>query len=151
MDETKEKTKKSEPKVVVFGNEVGEPDDECCNEDHNGRHFHFHRHYHHGSLAFGLIFILLGLWLLSANFGILPPNVWYQVSRLWPMVIVLIGFDILIGRSFISELIYSILGIFIALTIAGIVLIHTSPSFLRSMPPNVINYLYSINNYLQIK
>lgn len=151
-EKTKDKKEKKEPKVVVFGNEVGENEnDECCSDEKFGRHFHYHKHRHHGSLAFGLLFILIGLWFLSANLGILPPDVWYQVSRLWPILIVLIGFDILIGHSFISDIIYSLVGILIALTIAGIVIIHTSPQALNGMPSNITNYLYSINNYLQIR
>jgi hypothetical protein len=48
----------------------------------------------------------LGFVFLLANLGILTVDIWQLVLRLWPLLLVAIGFDILIGRrSWIASLI----------------------------------------------
>lgn len=156
-DSAKEKDEEgSEPKVEVFGEGVGADRDERKENKHKRHEFrdrfrdHYHYH-HHGSLPWGLAFILVGLLLLLSNFGALPPIVWSQVIHLWPLLIILIGLDVLIGHSEIADIINSLIGLFILLTILGIIFIHTSPQLINGMPQVVQNYLYSLNNYLQIR
>ncbi|TAK23903.1 MAG: hypothetical protein EPO26_07475 [Chloroflexota bacterium] len=48
-----------------------------------------------GGLVWPLILIAVGAIFLLQNFGILAPNAWHQVWRLWPLVLVLIGIEIL--------------------------------------------------------
>lgn len=136
---------KRKAKVEIFGEELNSDREESFNE-----RFHFRQH-HHGSLPFGLALILVGLLFLLSNLGMLPPSVWVQVSRLWPLIIILIGVDTLIGHSLISELINSLIGLFVFATILGIIFLHTSPQIIFGLPQNVQNYLYAINNFLQIK
>ena len=112
MEKSNETKKKVDPKVVVFGNEVGDgKDEECCKEDSFGRRFHYH--HRHGSFTWGLFFILIGILFLLSNFGVLPPVVWSQVAHLWPILIILIGLDTLMGHSEVSEVISSFIGLFI--------------------------------------
>jgi hypothetical protein len=152
MDKSDETKKKTDPKVVVFGNEVGDmKDEECCKEDHFGHRFHFRDHRHRGSFTWGLFFILLGLLFLLSNFGGLPPIVWSQVARLWPILIVLIGLDTLMGHSEVSEAVSSLIGLFIFLTILGVVFINISPQSINFLPAGILNYFHSIGAYLQIK
>jgi hypothetical protein len=142
--------KKTEPKVVVFGNEVGDAkNEECCKE--NGSWRDFGRRRRHGSFTWGLFFILLGLLFLLSNFGALPPIVWSQIARLWPVLIVLIGFDTLLGHSEVSEVVSSFIGLFIFLTVLGVVFVNVSPQLLQGLPAGILNYFHSISSYLQLK
>jgi hypothetical protein len=143
MAASKEEKEKKEPKVVVFGNEVS--DDE--NLEETGRRFSFRRH--RGSLTWGLFFILIGVLFLLSNFGSLPPIVWSQIAKFWPVFIILIGVDTLFGHSEISDLISSLIGLFIFATILGIVFLNVSPHLLSGFPQSILNYLNGINGYIQ--
>jgi len=52
----------------------------------------------------GLIIILIGLILLANNFGILPWGVWYYLIRLWPLILIAIGIDLILRRTSLSSL-----------------------------------------------
>jgi hypothetical protein len=146
-DSTKDATEtKSEPKVEIFGEGVGSK-----HKDRERFHYHLHCNHHHGSFAWGLALILIGFLFLLSNFGVLSPIVWGQVVHLWPVLIILIGLDVLMGHSEVSDVINSIIGLFVLATILGIIFIHTSPQIINGLPHNIQNYLYSVNNYLQIK
>lgn len=45
-----------------------------------------------------IILILLGVILLLNNLGYLPWDVWSNIWRLWPLILILIGLEILLGR-----------------------------------------------------
>jgi hypothetical protein len=150
MDASNETKKKTEPKVVIFGNEVNGEDEECCKDEKFGHRFHF-RHRRHGSFTWGLFFILIGLLFLLSNFGALPSTTWSQVARLWPVLIVLIGLDTLLGHSEISDVVSSLIGLFIFATILGVVFINVSPQTVNFLPSGILNYFHSISNFLQLK
>ena len=50
------------------------------------------------SMVGPLILIGLGLVFLLSNLGVLPENVWDYIWRLWPILLIAIGLDIVIGR-----------------------------------------------------
>ena len=50
------------------------------------------------SLIGPLILITIGILLLLANLGYLPLSFWEIAWRFWPLVLILIGLDIIIGR-----------------------------------------------------
>lgn len=52
----------------------------------------------HGGLSGATILIGLGVVFLLSNFGYLAANVWELVLRLWPVILVAVGFDIVVGR-----------------------------------------------------
>ncbi len=68
-----------------------------------------------GSLVGPLILILIGGILLLQNLGYLSPRVWLELWRLWPLVLVLIGVELMFG--------YRIRGGMLALTVIGLVAI----------------------------
>jgi hypothetical protein len=68
-----------------------------------------------GSLVGPLILIGLGVVFLLNNLGILSWSVWEVIFRLWPILLVAIGLDLLIGRR-------STLGSLLALALTLIVL-----------------------------
>lgn len=61
----------------------------------------------------GPVFLIgLGLVFLLANYGYLALNVWELVLRLWPILLIAIGLDIVIGRR---SFLLSLIGLAIAL------------------------------------
>jgi hypothetical protein len=60
------------------------------------------------------VMIVLGIVFLLSNLGYLDLNVWATIFRLWPILLIAIGFDVLIGRR---SLIASLIGLVVILAI----------------------------------
>ena len=71
-----------------------------------------------GGIVGPALLILLGALLLMQNLGILPPSAWQDVWRLWPLVLVLVGVDLLFGRQISGAGLLLVLAI---LVIGGVV------------------------------
>jgi hypothetical protein len=48
--------------------------------------------------VFPLLFVIVGVVLLLNNLGILPWSIWTALGQLWPVLLILFGLDLLIGR-----------------------------------------------------
>lgn len=79
------------------------------------------------SLIWPILLIGAGVVFLLANLDLLPSNAWMLIARLWPVVLVLLGLEILIGRR---STIGMILSGFLSLAIVGglIVLLLSAPN-----------------------
>lgn len=86
---------------------------------YNDRH-----HRPHGPIG-ALILIGIGTIFLLNNLGFLPLDVWQNLWRFWPAILILIGLQLILGRNPRSNFIVLIVGlIFIGL----IVLISLAPT-----------------------
>ena len=56
------------------------------------------RNYRAGSLVWPIVLIGLGVLFLLNNLGIISWNVWTLVFRMWPVLVIAIGLDLLLGR-----------------------------------------------------
>lgn len=93
------------------------------------------RERHHISLVGPTLLIGIGIILLLNNLGYLDWNVW-DVLRLWPVLLVAAGLEILVGRrSLLGSLITA--GVVLVLLIGGIWLLQAGP-LSRSGEPLVI-------------
>jgi hypothetical protein len=54
--------------------------------------------HHRGSLVGPVILIGIGLFFLLSNMGLVAWNFWDAAARLWPIILIAIGLDLLIGR-----------------------------------------------------
>ncbi len=68
-----------------------------------------------GSLVGPMILIALGVVFLLNNLGILPWSIWEVILRLWPILLIGIGLDLLLGRR-------SVLGSLLALILTFLIL-----------------------------
>jgi hypothetical protein len=75
--------------------------------------------YRRPSIVLPLILIVLGVVFLLNNLGWLSWDIWTTVARLWPLLIIAIGLDLIIGRR--SPL-GSILSVVLVLAIIGLAL-----------------------------
>ncbi len=58
-----------------------------------------------GSLLFPLVVIVVGVVLLLMNLGVVSSDIWGQLVRFWPVLLIALGIDVLVGRpSFGSAL-----------------------------------------------
>jgi hypothetical protein len=73
------------------------------------------------SVFWPLVFIGAGVMLLLSNLGYLPWQSWGVLWRLWPLLIIALGIDLLIGRRSVIGAIVS--GVLIIVLIGGIVII----------------------------
>lgn len=71
------------------------------------------------SLVGPAILIGLGLLFLANNFGLLHGNVWAVAWRFWPLLLVLLGLEILVGRQ--SGLVSAIIAVVGILLLVGLV------------------------------
>lgn len=61
------------------------------------------------------ILIFLGIVFLANNLGLIPWYVWGELWRFWPVFLILLGFQFLLGRSLIARIIMGLLTIAIIL------------------------------------
>ncbi|HOK23275.1 MAG TPA: DUF5668 domain-containing protein [Candidatus Hydrothermia bacterium] len=58
-----------------------------------------------GQIWLGVIFVILGAVVLLRNFGILSESAWGYLWRFWPLILVLVGLEILISNKLVRGLI----------------------------------------------
>lgn len=78
----------------------------------------------HGGYWFGAILIIAGFLFLFQNFGLVSPEIWGQIVKFWPLLFVLLGLEIILGRSPIAKFILfllTIILIFGILTAVGLI------------------------------
>ena len=81
------------------------------------------------SLVWPIILIGAGILFLLNNLGIVDWDVWLTIGRLWPLILVAIGFDIILGRSS---------GIWPALAFLLIIALFTSGAWLVNTTGSVL-------------
>lgn len=70
-----------------------------------------------GVVTLSLTLIALGVVLLLQNLGLLPAGFWPAVARLWPVLLVLLGVELLLGaRIRMLALLAALLGAFVVAT-----------------------------------
>jgi hypothetical protein len=77
-----------------------------------------------GSIVWPVLLIAVGSLFLLQNLGILPWDAWRQIWRLWPLVLVLVGVELLFGGRVRGT---SLLVLVLALLGGGVVLLSTIP------------------------
>jgi len=80
-----------------------------------------------GNVFFSIVLISLGIILLLNNFGLLTWNIWHILWRFWPVILVFWGIEAILGKSFLSNIIATLIGV-----ILGILIIAYSISLVDS-------------------
>lgn len=97
---------------LFYLNKMTKQTEETKAEVIEGVPFEYHRR-HGGGSFFGLIIIFLGLIFLLNNFGILSWNIWNELWKFWPVLIILLGLKVLMGKSAIARIIFTLLVLFL--------------------------------------
>ncbi len=78
----------------------------------------------HGGLWFALVLIIVGLVLLLQNFDLVTPAIWQELIKFWPVLLMIAGLEIILGKSAVGQLLLVIitLGVlFVILSVTGII------------------------------
>lgn len=104
---------------------------------------YWHSNHHHGGIG-ALILISLGTFLLLNNFGLLTPDSWTLLFKLWPVLLILAGIQMIFGRGRATSLLITSIGIIILVVLISLLLAPNNPSvngfinqylpFLKSVP-----------------
>ena len=100
--EKEEKQKFQEPSVKIFNQDMGslgrEEKGNCCKKDCCN-----HSHNHHDKPVrvsiFGLLVLFLGVLFLLDNFGYVTTDAWRMISKLWPVILILVGIKIFFSKK----------------------------------------------------
>lgn len=77
-----------------------------------------------GSLVWPILLIGAGVIFLLANLDLLPANSWVLLARLWPLALILLGLDILVGRrSTFGMLISGLVALLLVLGLIALLLL----------------------------
>ena len=81
----------------------------------------------------GLLFLAVGvLWLLG-NLGIISGDFWAEIWRLWPLLLILWGLSLLIGKESRASLVFSVISVVIVLgAIIGFGWLYNNQKILHS-------------------
>lgn len=82
-------------------------------EDYRGSKYWRRRNKEHGVTG-GIILLLLGVVFLLNNFNILPWEIWNIIWRFWPLLLVLWGFQVIFGHSWLGRFVTGVIGLAIA-------------------------------------
>jgi hypothetical protein len=144
MEKVEKKVKETkDPKVTVFGENLSEGEEKNCCFGQGRRDG--------GSLIFGFLMVLAGIIFLFNTLGVLPWSVWSIVGRLWPVVLILIGVDIIFGHSWVSHVFTFILTLGTGLIVLGLIFLNFSPQVLEFLPVGVIDFLKVLGSSLQLR
>lgn len=88
--------------------------DESSGFHHTHQHTASPRKQSSGDSWFGLVLIALGAIFLLNTFDIIPWEVWTQVWRFWPLLLVFWGLQTLLGKSTIA---HGVMVLFVAIVL----------------------------------
>lgn len=67
-----------------------------------------------------LLLIILGILFLLNNLELLPWSIWNNLWRFWPLLLVLFGLEILLGKGRLTNMVITLIGLILLLTILSI-------------------------------
>jgi len=104
------------------------------------------RGHHEGrSIFWGLFILFLGIVLFLSKLGLLPHGFWHEIAPFWPMLLILWGLDILMGRSWFSRVVIFVVALVLFLGIVIYGLVRSSSPVVSNFPPNVVNAANNMN------
>jgi len=116
---------KKDPAITVFGEDISEKDKEYSRE---------------GGILWGAFLIFAGILLFLNTLELLPWEVWNEIWKFWPILLILAGLKIVLGKNIISNFFTMLMSfIFFGSLLLYILFKHT-PQFVDWVPEILQNY-----------
>ena len=161
MDEEKKQEPETEqagssPHVQVFGMDVntsgahGNKEDWRARKDEWKRQHHeqrdqrkmqreqwSHDHHHEGGLFFGMIVFFVGVVALLYTMGFVSHAFWLAIAPFWPILLILWGASIILGRHWFARFIVLLLAFAFLIAVILYGLVKTDSPVVSSLSPTV--------------
>jgi lysylphosphatidylglycerol synthetase-like protein (DUF2156 family) len=112
------------PKVTIFGEVFSE-------NNHRGDS---------GSTG-GFFLIFIGVLLFLNTLEILPWTIWENLLTLWPILIILFGLNILLGKNLITRTLLNLINLVLFGSLLLFILKNFAPQLVTWLPEELTNYI----------
>ena len=98
-----------------------------------------------GSLVFPLVLIAAGVLLLLSNLGLIEGALWPDLLRFWPVLVIAVGLDLLLGRPSFGVAFGTLVFICLGLAVAGALFYALAPNAWTSAEHAVTYPLHDVS------
>jgi len=128
----------NQPNIFIFGNKIDQEKEyekeRSCSKNE-------------GDIFWGLLVVFFGLIFLGSAFGAITSNYWESIYSFWPLLIVLLGINIIIGKGFLQNILMFLLTVLVLGYVAIYGIIETRSPCLDMIPFEVIEKVIIINQF----
>jgi hypothetical protein len=117
--------KSKDPEVTVFGELLSEEKKQKQENDP----------------VFGFLLVFAGVILLLNSLEIVPWTIWAAMLKFWPILVILVGLKILLGKSILAQAIINIINFVVFASLLLFLLLEFAPQLIAWLPADFINYL----------
>ena len=96
-----------------------------------------HDHHHGGGLFFGMIVLFVGVVALLYTMGLVSHAFWYAIAPFWPILLILWGASIILGRHWFARFIIFLLALAFLVAVTFYGLVKTDSPVVSSLSPTV--------------
>jgi len=115
-------TNNDEPKVSIFGNTL---------EANNWSYQASER------VIWGFFLIFAGVIFLLNTFDILPWDIWREVARYWPFLVILAGLQIILGHNLLAQIFLALVAFLFFSIVLLSILQNPFPELTKSLPTSL--------------
>jgi hypothetical protein len=102
-----------------------------------------HNHHHEGGLFFGMIVLFVGVVALLYTMGFVSHAFWHAIAPFWPILLILWGASIILGRHWFARFILFIFALVILIAVIFYGLVKTDSPVVSYFSPTVVAAIQS--------
>jgi hypothetical protein len=110
---------------------------------HDWHHDHDHDHHHEGGLFFGMVVLFAGVVALLYTMGLVSHAFWHAIVPFWPILLILWGVSIILGRHWFARFIMFLLTLVFLVAVILYGLVKTDSPVVSSLSPTVVSAIQS--------
>jgi len=92
---------------------------------------------------FGIVLISIGILFLLNTFGVVPWEVWGQFWRFWPLLPVFAGMKLLLGKSFLAN----VISLLFVSVVVILVMVYTLVDYIPTVQDWTAHYFTQFFNF----
>jgi hypothetical protein len=102
------------------------------------------RHEHGGGHLGGLVILFVGVMALLYTMGFVSHNFWHAIAPFWPILLILWGASIILGRHWFARLVLFIFALVILIAVIFYGLAKSDSPLVSSLAPHVVSALQNM-------